>query len=102
MPLVFSLMLANRCAEFLGDSAMIEGLRKRFETLTGPAASVRARSHERGAFEAFVNASIVLRAARRLLRPQCRPFKEGVERGAHRLSPLGQVVFNLRRHLRVD
>jgi hypothetical protein len=36
MPLVFSLMLANRYAEFLGDSAMIEGLRKRFEALTGP------------------------------------------------------------------
>jgi len=29
-------MLANRYAEFLGDSAVIEGLRKRFETLTGP------------------------------------------------------------------
>ena len=36
MPPVFSLMLANRYAEFLGDSATIEGLRKRFETLTGP------------------------------------------------------------------
>ncbi len=29
-------MLANRFAEFLGDSAMIEGLRKRFEALTSP------------------------------------------------------------------
>ena len=37
MPLVFSLMLANRYAEFLGDSAMIEGLRKRSEAITGPA-----------------------------------------------------------------
>ena len=37
----------------------------------------------------------------RLLRPQSRPFKERVECGAHRLSPLGQIVFNLRRHLRV-
>jgi len=27
MPPVFSLMLANRYAEFLGDSAMIDGLR---------------------------------------------------------------------------
>jgi len=29
-------MLANRYAEFLGDRAMIEGLRKRFEALTSP------------------------------------------------------------------
>ena len=36
MPPVFSLMLANRYAEFLGDTATIEGLRKRFEALTGP------------------------------------------------------------------
>ena len=36
MPPVFSLMLANRYAEFLGDTATIEGLRKRFEALIGP------------------------------------------------------------------
>jgi ABC-type Fe3+ transport system substrate-binding protein len=36
MPPVFSLMLANRYAEFLGDAPMIAELRKRFEGLTGP------------------------------------------------------------------
>ena len=36
MPPVFSLMLANRYAEFLGDAPMIADLRKKFETLTGP------------------------------------------------------------------
>jgi hypothetical protein len=30
------LILAKRYAEFICDSAMIEGLRKRFEALTGP------------------------------------------------------------------
>jgi hypothetical protein len=30
------LILANRYAEFIGDSAMIEDLSKRFETPTGP------------------------------------------------------------------
>ena len=29
-------MVANRYAEFLGNGAMVEGLRKRFETLGGP------------------------------------------------------------------
>ena len=41
---VFSLMLANRYAEFLGDTAMIEGLRKRFEALTGPARKTGRRA----------------------------------------------------------
>ena len=36
MPPVFSLMLANRYAEFLGDAPMIADLRKKFEMLTGP------------------------------------------------------------------
>ena len=35
-------------------------------------------------------------------RPQRGPFEQRVERRAHRLSPLGQVVFDLGRHLRID
>jgi hypothetical protein len=33
---VFSLPLANRYAEFLGDTALVADLRKRFEAITGP------------------------------------------------------------------
>jgi len=36
LPPLFSLTLANRYAEFLGDSAGVTELRKRFEAITGP------------------------------------------------------------------
>ena len=39
---------------------------------------------------------------RRLSRPLCSPFKQFVKCGAHPLSPLGQSVFDLRRHLWKD
>src|SRR5262249_54701594 len=36
LPPLFSLALANRYPEFLGDAAAIAELRKRFEGITGP------------------------------------------------------------------
>lgn len=36
LPPVFSLSLANRYPDFLSDTAMVENLRKRFESITGP------------------------------------------------------------------
>jgi len=36
LPPLFSLMLANRYAEFLSDTAAVSDLRKRFEAITGP------------------------------------------------------------------
>jgi hypothetical protein len=47
-------------------------------------------------------ASPIGAAVRRQLRSLRGPFEQDVERRAHRLSPIGQSVLDLGRHLRVD